>query len=91
MYNPGFKSLISNEPSSAVLVPIVVPCNVNLKSGGIIQAEFPRIDRSTDMSSDEEQSGYYLIKELRHHFEGGQMVTSLRLIRDSYGLYGSNK
>lgn len=70
---------------------MVVPCNVNLKVGGIIHAEFPRIDRNTNMTSDEEQSGYYLIKELRHHFEGGQMVTSLRLIRDSYGLYGSNK
>jgi hypothetical protein len=70
---------------------MVVPCNVNLKVGGIIHAEFPRIDRSTTMTSDEEQSGYYLIKELRHHFEGGQMVTSLRLIRDSYGLYSSNK
>ncbi len=70
---------------------MVVPCNVNLKAGGIIHAEFPRIDRSTNMTSDEEQSGYYLVKELRHHFEGGQMVTSLRLLRDSYGLYGSNK
>ena len=70
---------------------MVVPCNVNLKAGGIIKAEFPRIDRSVNPVSDEEQSGYYLIKELRHHFEGGQMVTSLRLIRDSYGLYGSNK
>lgn len=70
---------------------MVVPCNVNLKVGGILHAEFPRIDRSTNMTSDEEQSGYYLIKELRHHFEGGQMVTSLRLIRDSYGLYSPNK
>ena len=70
---------------------MVVPCNVNLKVGGIIHAEFPRIDRSTNVTSDEEQSGYYLVKELRHHFEGGQMVTSLRLIRDSYGLYSSNK
>jgi hypothetical protein len=70
---------------------MVVPCNVNLKAGGIIEAEFPRIDRSDNPVSDEEQSGYYLIKELRHHFEGGQMVTSLRLIRDSYGLYSPNK
>lgn len=70
---------------------MVVPCNVNLKVGGIIHAEFPRIDRNTNMTSDEEQSGYYLIKELRHHFEGGKMVTSLRLIRDSYGLYSPNK
>ena len=70
---------------------MVVPCNVNLKVGGIIKAEFPRIDRSDNPVSDEEQSGHYLIKELRHHFEGGQMVTSLRLIRDSYGLYSPNK
>jgi hypothetical protein len=70
---------------------MVVPCNINLKVGGIIHAEFIRIDRNTNKKSDDEQSGYYLIKELRHHFEGGQMVTSLRLIRDSYGLYSSNK
>lgn len=70
---------------------MVVPCNVNLKVGGVIHAEFPRIDRSDQKQADEEQSGYYLIKELRHHFEGGQMITSLRLLRDSYGLYSSNR
>lgn len=69
---------------------MVVPCNVTLKVGGVIYAEFPRIDVSSDKKADEEQSGYYLIKELRHHFEGGQMVTSLRLLRDSYGLYSPN-
>ncbi len=50
----------------------------------------PRIDRTDNKENDDEQSGNYLIKGLRHHFEGGQMITSLRLIRDSYGLYGSN-
>jgi len=67
---------------------MIVPCNINLKVGDIIYSEFPRIDSSNSAQADEEQSGYYLIKELRHHFEGGQMITSLRLIRDSYGLYG---
>jgi hypothetical protein len=69
---------------------MVVPCNITLKVGDIIYAEFPQIDRSDKKGVDEEISGNYLIKELRHHFEGGQMVTSLNLIRDSYGLYGSN-
>jgi hypothetical protein len=69
---------------------MIVPCNINLKVGDIIYSEFPRIDSSNTTKADEEQSGYYLIKELRHHFEGGQMITSLRLIRDSYGLYGPN-
>jgi len=70
---------------------MVIPCNVTLKVGDIIYAEFPRIERSNNKEIDEQQSGNYLIKELRHHFEGGQMVTSLRLIRDSYGLYGSTQ
>ena len=39
---------------------------------------------------DANQSGNYLIKELRHHFELNQNVTGLKLVRDSYGLYGSN-
>ena len=40
---------------------------------------------------DAEQSGNYLIKEVRHHFEGNQMVSSLKLVRDSYGLYGAKQ
>lgn len=68
---------------------MVVPCNVTLKVGDIIEARFPRITRFDNKESDEQQSGYYLIKELRHHFEGGTCITSLRLLRDSYGLSGN--
>jgi hypothetical protein len=67
---------------------MVIPCNIKLKVGDIINAQFPRIKRSDNKEADDEQSGNYLIKELRHHFEGNQMVTSVKLIRDSYGLYG---
>ncbi len=65
---------------------MVVPCNINLKVGDIIFAEFPSINRSQNKESDEQQSGHYLIKELRHHFEGGNCITSLRVLRDSYGI-----
>jgi hypothetical protein len=70
---------------------MIVPLNVNLKAGGIVYAQFQKVDASKSGDVDEEQSGNYLIKELRHHFEGGQMVTSLKLIRDSYGLYGTKQ
>ena len=66
-----------------------VPCNINLKAGDVIYAEFPAIERTDKKEPDKDQSGYYLIKEVRHHFEAQQVVSSLRLIRDSYGLYGS--
>lgn len=68
---------------------IVVPCNIKLKAGDIIFAGFPKLTRSDKKEFDEQQSGYYLIKELRHHFEGGTCITSLRLLRDSYGLSGN--
>ena len=69
---------------------MVVPCNIKLKAGDVIQAEFPAIEVTDKKQADKQQSGNYLIKELRHHFELNQVVTSLKLIRDSYGLYGSS-
>jgi len=70
---------------------MVVPMNINLKAGTIIYAQFQKIDASQSAEVDPEQSGNYLIKEVRHHFEGNQMVSSLKLVRDSYGLYGAKQ
>lgn len=74
-------------------VNINIPMNLNLKAGDIIEAIFPRIEAATSGEADPEQSGNYLIKELCHHFDprGGHMLTSAKLIRDSYGLYGPNQ
>ena len=68
-----------------------VPCNVKLKAGDIIYAQFPKMEAGSSKEVDSEQSGNYLIKELRHHFSPNEMLTSLRLVRDSYGLYGPNQ
>ena len=68
-----------------------VPLNVTLRAGKIIYAQFQKVEASKNGQVDPEQSGNYLIKELRHHFESGQLVTSLRLVRDNYGLYGANQ
>ncbi len=68
-----------------------VPCNVKLKAGDIIYAQFLQMESAQTGEVDKEQSGNYLIKELRHHFSPNEMLTSLRLVRDSYGLYGTNQ
>ena len=66
-----------------------VPLNINLKCGDIVYAQFPKMEPANTGEVDPEQSGFYLIKELRHHFDPtNKMLTSIRLIRDSYGLYG---
>ena len=41
-------------------------------------------------SDDPVQSGKYLIVDLRHHFDPTRSMTSMTLVRDSYGLYSKN-
>jgi hypothetical protein len=65
---------------------ILIPCNVKLKVGDIIYCEFPEMSAGKSKEIDPQTSGYYLIRELRHHFSANQNTTSLRLMRDSYGV-----
>jgi hypothetical protein len=66
---------------------ILIPCNVKLKVGDIIKCEFQSLESGSSREVDSESSGYYVIRELRHHFSPQQNTTSLKLMRDSYGLY----
>lgn len=70
-------------------INIHVPCNINLKAGDVIRCEFPDISSNKEQGEvDRQRSGIYLIKELCHRFDKDDMITSIGLVRDSYGLYG---
>ena len=69
---------------------ILVPCNINLMVGDVIFCELPSLEAGKGTEIDTKRSGNYLIKELCHHFSLNQNTTSLKLIRDSYGVYGTN-
>jgi len=65
---------------------ILIPCNVNLKVGDVIHCEFSEMNSGKSNEPDADISGRYLIRELRHHLSQGLNTTSLKLIRDSYGV-----
>ena len=69
---------------------ILVPVNIKLKVGDVIYCEFKTINSDKSNFADPEMSGNYLIRELRHSFVPNQNTTSLKLMRDSYGLYGGD-
>ena len=69
---------------------MTVPSNTNLRAGDIIECEFPKITRSNGKEYDDEQSGLYIIKELCHHFDVDGSYTSMKLVRDTFGRYGTN-
>lgn len=71
-------------------VSMIVPSNTNLKAGDIISCKFPKISGSDKNEYDKEQSGLYMIKELCHHFDPEASYTSMKLVRDTFGSYGTN-
>ena len=69
---------------------ITVPCNINLRAGDIIRVEIPvsgPLQSEKQKELDQELSGFYLIRSLRHHFQlsEGKNVTAMNLVRDSFG------
>ena len=64
---------------------MTIPSNTNLRAGDLLECQFPNINRATTGSTDEEQSGLYMIKELCHYFDTSGSYTSLKLLRDTFG------
>lgn len=65
---------------------VMIPSNTNLKAGDLIECRFPKISRSNAREYDMETTGLYMIKELCHHFDANRSYTSLKLIRDTFGI-----
>jgi hypothetical protein len=65
---------------------VMIPSNTNLRAGDKIECLFPRITRGSATEYDTETSGLYMIKELCHHFDANNSYTSLKLIRDTFGI-----
>lgn len=70
------------------VVNMTIPLNTNLQVGDVIRCEFPKISVNSK-EYDTSQSGLYMIKELCHNFTGAQSLTSLKLLRDTFGEFGN--
>ena len=69
------------------VVSIMVPLNSNLHAGDIIRCDLPKIGGGKVNDIDTRQtSGLYMIKEINHHFDPRGSWTSMKLIRDTFGL-----
>ena len=65
---------------------VIVPSNTNLRAGDKIECFFPKISTNTAREYDTDVSGLYMIKELCHHFDARNSYTSLKLVRDTFGI-----
>ena len=70
------------------VVKIVIPLNTNLQAVEVVKLNF--LGAPEGSTYDRQQSGYYLIKELCHAFDTEQSITSMTVIRDTFGEFGQN-
>ena len=105
-HESGITTSVNNDPTNWILAKIryntllfnscdiVVPCNLNLKAGDVIDCSFPKLTQDPAQGiSDEKISGKYLILHLSHKFTGdGQTgsTTHITMVRDTNGMYSSS-
>ena len=66
-------------------VSVTVACNSDLRAGMIVKLFFKNQSFEKGNEFDEHTSGLYMIKELCHQFTQTDSLTSMLLVRDSYG------
>ena len=84
------QSLIRYNTLFTQVLSVTVPSNTNLRAGDIIECLFPKTTLSTKKEFDQQQSGLYMIKALCHHFDTFGSYTSMKLVRDTFGQFGTN-
>ena len=74
------------------MLEIQVPCNLDLVAGDIIKVEIENLQsEKCNEGINKHQSGKYLILHLCHSFSANESITSLTLVRDTYGLHTGKK
>ena len=69
------------------VVHIQIPCNLKLEAGNVVKMDIESTSANKEEGAkDEQQSGNYLILNLCHHFTDRRSITSLTLVRDTYGI-----
>tara|TARA_B100000287_G_scaffold383900_1_gene389982 strand:+ start:97 stop:1458 length:1362 start_codon:yes stop_codon:yes gene_type:complete len=66
---------------------ITIPANTDLEAGDTLTLEIEKVSENKEQGPDQKTSGNYIIQALCHYFEPEKSVTSINLIRDSYGLH----
>lgn len=64
---------------------IEIAGDFTLEAGDVIYCDFPEQSNKKTPVPNQRLSGFYLISALCHHIEPQRTITSLQLVRDSYG------
>ena len=93
--NPNYKaeetmvqSMMRYNQLFTVKTNIVVSGDLSIKAGDLIECDFPELSSGNPTNFNEESGGIYMVADICHKITPSECLTSMGLIRDSYGKKG---
>jgi hypothetical protein len=68
---------------------IIIPGDFTIKAGDIVECDFPQIEGQLKKENNPQSGGKYLVASVCHRVTPRETLTSLGLVRDSFGKGGS--
>jgi len=68
---------------------IIIPGDFTIKAGDIVECDFPQLEGQLKKENNPQSGGKYLVASVCHRVTPRETLTSLGLVRDSFGKGGS--
>ena len=68
-----------------IQVQVIIVGDFSLRAGDLIHCDFPELSSKPNQKESAKMSGIYMIADICHRITPSETLTSLNLIRDSYG------
>jgi hypothetical protein len=68
-----------------IQVQVMLVGDFSLRAGDVIECDFPELSSKPNQESSKKMSGIYMIADVCHRITTQNTLTSINLIRDSYG------
>ena len=93
--NPNFKveetmaqTIMRYNQLFTIKTNIVVPGDFSIKAGDLIECDFPELEQGNPTNTNKESGGIYMVAHVCHKVTPSESLTSMGLVRDSYGKKG---
>jgi len=67
---------------------IIIPGDFSIKAGDLVECDFPELEEGNPKNTNKESGGIYMVAHVCHKLTPTECLTSLGLVRDSYGKKG---
>ena len=71
-----------------VRADVIIPGDFTIKCGDIVQCDFPQLKGGREQEINRQSGGKYTVVSVCHRITGKDILTSLGLVRDSFGKEG---